>query len=173
MNLTKVILVSAATSAVLIAVLAAIGWGYAQQHLAAAQSGLLQAHHLRGMWFSAPGWRGHGGCARFDADHVERHTALADRWLVEELDLDAAQQAALAPVLGEASAWMVGLRDLCESESDNARETLALLSDLTGRSDTAVKSMLTAFDGFYRSLDGGQRETVDGWLRWPHRHGVE
>jgi hypothetical protein len=174
MTVTKVILISAATSVVLIGVLLAVGWGVAQQQLAGAHGGLMTAHHMRGRWFSGPGRadRGHARlCARLESDHVETHVDWAEGWLAGELELDDAQQAALAPVLDAASGWVVGLRDLCEAEPTTAPEALRLLSDLTARSDAATKNLVVAFDGFYDSLDESQRGTVDDWMRWPHHHG--
>lgn len=158
MPLVKVILVSAATSAVLVA---AIG------------AGPSYTGHPRGPWFTRSWDASPGGCARLDRGRIDDHLATANRWLVAELELDATQRAALTPVLTGAATWLRGLRDLCQAESDDARQTLTLLRELTGRSDAAVNEIATAFDGFYRSLDASQRQVVDGWLTWPHRRGVD
>ena len=113
----------------------------------------------------------HGGCERLTDEHIDTHLTRVDDWVVGELDLNDEQHAALAPVLDVGSAWVGGLRELCDAQSDSAPESLSLLSGVTGSSDAAVKQLVTSFAGFYATHDDEQRGRLDQWMQWPHRRG--
>ena len=171
MTTTKVILISAATAVVLLSILVALGWGFAHNRHAGGYGALMQAHQMRGRWFSAHSGMQHGGCDRLTDEHIDEHLARIDDWVAGELDLNAEQRAALAPVLGVGSEWVGGLREVCDAETGSAPESLSLLSSVTGSGDAAVKRLVTRFAGFYQTLDEEQRERLDRWMTWPHRHG--
>lgn len=170
MTVTKVILISAGTSLVLLSLLFAFGWNMAHQRMAEGSGGMMHARHMRGMWFAGSG--GGNACARLTDEHVAEHVEQADDWLVAELDLTDDQRDALAPVLAAGSDWVIGMRALCATETSQAPETLAMLSGLTGLSDRSVKQLVGAFDSFYAGLNEAQRTTLDEWLRWPHPHAL-
>lgn len=171
MTTMKVILISAATGLVLLSILVALGWGFAHNRHGAGYGALMHAHQMRGRWFSAPGGMRHRGCDRLTNEHIDAHIDRADEWVVAELNLNDEQRQALAPVLGIGSDWVSGLRELCDAESDSAPETLSLLSSVTGSGDAAVKKLVASFAGFYETLDNEQRDRLDRWMTWPHRHG--
>ena len=171
MTTMRVILISAATGLVLLSVLIALGWGYGQSRHGAGYGALLQGHHMRGRLFSANGGVRHRGCDRLTDEHIDMHLGRVDEWVVDELDLNAEQRAALAPVLGVGSQWVVALREVCDVQTDSAPESLLLLSSVTSSSEASVKKLVTSFAGFYQTLDDEQRGRLDQWMRWPHRHG--
>ena len=171
MTTTRVILISAATAVVLLSILVALGWGFAHNRHGAGYSGLMQAHHMRGRLFAGSSGMRHGGCERLTDEHIDTHLTRVDDWVASELDLNDEQHAALAPVLDVGSAWVGGLRELCDAQSDSAPESLSLLSGVTGSSDAAVKQLVTSFAGFYATLDDEQRGRLDQWMQWPHRRG--
>ena len=123
MTTTRVILISAATAVVLLSILVALGWGFAHNRHGAGYSGLMQAHHMRGRLFAGSSGMRHGGCERLTDEHIDTHLTRVDDRVASKLDLNDEQHAALAPVLDVGSAWVGGLRELCDAQSDSAPES--------------------------------------------------
>ena len=146
----------AASGVLTLSVLAVLTWSVAPAPIEAA------------VWLARHG-HGHGHHGR-DACAPHAFDAETSAWLERELDLDDAQAASLQPMLTVAGRFHDEALAYCDVTLDDARASLGAARDLSAKLTLALDDLIVAFDGFYATLDTEQRERLDGWLRWPHRH---
>jgi hypothetical protein len=95
---------------------------------------------------------------------------MIEAHLVAGLDLDAAQQTALEPVMDVVERWRIDTVAACEALGETSvGGHLDTLETLLTRTRDAVVELKPAFDGFETSLNAEQRSELAGWL--DHSHG--
>jgi len=135
-----------------------------------ASAGSLIAGHLSGghghqghQGGSHAGWR--HGCDGTDVRMIE----LASTWVSLSLDLNAAQEAQLQPVLEVLADWHDQANVFCEPENlATAPAALREVSNLLESSQQSMTTLIPVFDAFYASLTSEQQTQLNTWISEHH-----
>lgn len=123
---------------------------------------------------AAKHFHGGGPAGKWGRHHCgplgEHKTRLLSAYVSITLDLDEAQDAALAPVIEVLDRWHSEAGSVCDhTELTSAPLALDHLQQLLDRTREAMDELRPAFDSFYAALTVEQQERLNGWLK--HHHG--
>lgn len=119
------------------------------------------AGHLHGAGHRS-GWT--GPCGELD----ERATRLMSAYLSITLDLDEAQEAALAPVIDVVERWHSASGGFCHGEVSTAPAAFDELDRMLATAQAALDELRPAFDAFYGTLTAEQQAQLNGWISQHH-----
>ncbi|MEJ2089428.1 MAG: Spy/CpxP family protein refolding chaperone [Gammaproteobacteria bacterium] len=119
------------------------------------------AGHLHGAGHRS-GWT--GSCGELD----ERATRLMSAYLSITLDLDEAQEAALAPVIDVVERWHSASDGFCHGEVSTAPAAFDELDRMLANARAALNELRPAFDAFYGTLTAEQQAQLNGWISQHH-----
>lgn len=118
----------------------------------------------------------HGGdltdrCERLGRDHSKLASAIASSYL----DLDAAQETALEPLLAIGNRWREDTQALClqlaGTDEHSVDQGLATMEAFLGRSATAAGELRSAWQDFEGQLTPAQQATITQMLSRHHADG--
>ena len=121
----------------------------------------------RGGWWRGHHGRGGGGLAAWCGGRAEERVERMLGSVEDRLTFTPAQDEAWQRVAEAAQAGAAGLGEVCDEFSEAGRpqttpERLARMERLAETGLDALHEVRTAFDAFYQTLDGQQREIIDG-----------
>jgi hypothetical protein len=127
--------------------------------------GSAAAGHIAAGHHHGTAGRGHWGCGQLD----DRATRLVSAYVSITLDLDDAQEAALAPVIEIAERWHEEAASICQDSGiTTAPAALVELDRVLATTRTALDELRPAFDAFYAALTADQQERLNSWINEHH-----
>lgn len=162
MNISQIIVTAVLTTLTLLALATVTVWSLWPR---TAEAGVAVAAHTTG-------WHESGNhCQHFSADHLELGQAV----VTVALDLDDAQQAALAPVRSSLENWRSQIATLCETvdhDNINVDTGLQSLEQVLSISAATVAEVRPHLSGFVAGLTPEQSDKLKSYMsRHHHKRG--